>query len=377
MSYDRQIDQVCPHLVAEEALFVGTDQRTVRPMKPIASLASMSVRFNGQIQVPSFGVRLPATATGAKEGPFTIVAGVNDTLAFRVDQGPLQQVTFSPASAITPARLAHLLTTKFTGVSFFASGLRISFRTLSEGSGASLFFDSSSTMTSLLGFPAPREFRGQTSVPGWTLVRDPSAISDRPLRFVVFDGPLRGYRDFVELSYTTVRQDCRRCGGIGVENDWRYGRTGETVQVRDEALLLQEIQKLFLTSRGSNVFHTFYGTTIIDAIGKKLTAGGLVQNLLFTDIVSTFKAWQDLKGKQETQVGQFVSDEEFPYRLLDVDLLPSDQDPTVVFLMITVQNRSQKAIVLERGLKLPAAFDIASFQQGTIRQSIRKPVIAG
>jgi len=232
-------------------------------------------------------------------------------------------------------------------------------------------------MTSLLGFPAPREFRGQTSVPGWTLVRDPSAISDRPLRFVVFDGPLRGYRDFVELSYTTVRQDCRRCGGIGVENDWRYGRTGETVQVRDEALLLQEIQKLFLTSRGSNVFHTFYGTTIIDAIGKKLTADGLVQNLLFTDIVSTFKAWQDLKGKQETQVGQFVSDEEFPYRLLDVDLLPSDQDPTVVFLMITVQNRSQKAIVLERGLKLPAAFDIASFQQGTIRQSIRKPVIAG
>ncbi len=377
MSYDRQIDQVCPHLVVEEALFVGTDRRTIRPMKSVASAASVVLRFNGEIQVPSFGVHLPARATGSKDGPYTILAGVNDRLTIRVDNGELQTVIVPPATTLSAARLVAILNTNLLGVSFSPTGNRVSFRTLSEGSGASLFFDPTSTLVSLLGFPTPREFRGQTTIPGWTLVRDPAAISERPARFIVFDEMLRSFSDFVEVSYTTARPDCRRCGGIGIENDWRYGGTGETVQVRDEALLRQEIQKLFLTARGSNTFHPFYGTTIIEAIGKKLTQGALFQNLLVTDVGQTFKSWQDIKRKQEELVGQIISDEEFPYRLLGVNLLPSDKDPTVIFLKITIQNRSQKAIVLERGLKLPSAFDIASFQQGVIRQSLRNPVFSG
>jgi len=36
MSYDRQIDQVCTHMVVEEALFLFSDRRTVRPLRPIA-----------------------------------------------------------------------------------------------------------------------------------------------------------------------------------------------------------------------------------------------------------------------------------------------------------------------------------------------------
>jgi hypothetical protein len=232
-------------------------------------------------------------------------------------------------------------------------------------------------MTTLLGVPTPREFRGQTSIPGWTLVRDLKSLADRPTRLIIFDEPLRSFGDFVEISYTTVKQDCRRCGGIGVENDWRYGQTGEVAQVRDEALLIQELQKNFLTIRGSNSFHPFYGSTLIEAIGKKIVSGGLMQSLLETDIYQTFKAWNDIKRGQEEKVGQYVSDSEFPYRMLGVNIVPSKQDVTVVFLRVTVQNRSQKPIVLERGLRLPQAFDIKSFQQGNIRQSLLNPVFAG
>jgi len=378
LSYDRQLDQVCPHQVAEEALFVSTDQRTVSPMQPVASISSVMMRFDGEIMVPSTGVLLPATATGSKDGPFNISTGVNDILAVKVDQGPLQTATIAPALSISTARLAAQLNAQLTGVTFVASGTRMTFRTASEGQGSSLFIDPSSTMAPLLGFIAPRYFRGQTVVPGWTLVRDVNSLTNPPLRLIVFDRPLRGMRDFVEITYTTTRQNCRRCGGTGTENDWRYGRTGEVIQVRDEALLEQEILKLLLTLRGSNPFPNmaFYGTTISEAIGKKLTAGGQVQNLLVSDVITTFKMWQDVKRKQEQLIGQFVSDEEYPYRLLNTSLLPS-KDPTIVFLSVTVQNRSQKPIVLERGLKLPAGFDITSFQQGLIRQNLRNPVLVG
>jgi hypothetical protein len=377
MSYDRQIDQVCPHLVAEEALYIGADRRAIRPMRPIASADSVLLRFNGEALIPSSGLQLPGAATGSKEGPFTLLAGVNDKLAVRVDQGPLQTVVLPPASALAPDRLAYQLNRQLTGVTFRGVGKRLQFRTASEGRGASVLFDATSTMTTLLGVPTPREFRGQTSIPGWTLVRDLKSLADRPTRLIIFDEPLRSFGDFVEISYTTVKQDCRRCGGIGVENDWRYGQTGEVAQVRDEALLIQELQKNFLTIRGSNSFHPFYGSTLIEAIGKKIVSGGLMQSLLETDIYQTFKAWNDIKRGQEEKVGQYVSDSEFPYRMLGVNIVPSKQDVTVVFLRVTVQNRSQKPIVLERGLRLPQAFDIKSFQQGNIRQSLLNPVFAG
>src|SRR5262249_45595842 len=109
MSYDRQIDQVCPHLVAEEALFVGTDRRTIRPLKPIASVLSVVVRFNGEARVPSQGLTLPATAVGTKDGPFTILPGVNDTLVVRVDQGSPQTLVLPPATLLSADRLASRL----------------------------------------------------------------------------------------------------------------------------------------------------------------------------------------------------------------------------------------------------------------------------
>ena len=80
MSFDRQIDQVCPHRVVEELLDLNFDQRTVRPLRPIASADSVAVHFNHSLTVPPEGVMAPARTYGRREGPFTVVRSVNDTL---------------------------------------------------------------------------------------------------------------------------------------------------------------------------------------------------------------------------------------------------------------------------------------------------------
>lgn len=379
MSYDRQLDQVCPHFVVDEALFVSDlDRRTVRPLKQIASTDSVKVRLNGALEVPAFGALLPAQTTGSKLGPFNITPGVNDRLVVSVDQGPNQTVVVPGAKAITAEQLVRHLNVVLKGVVFSAVHGRVAFRSAGEGRQASVFVRSSSTLAPLLGIPSNREYRGMMTAPGWTLVTDPVTLLDRPVRLIVFDAPVKDYNAYVEITYNTVQQECRRCRGLGVENDWRYGQTGEVSQVSGEALLIQEFQKLVYTVRTSNRFHEWYGTAITEVIGQKLGVGGIVQSMIVADIHQAFRRWQNIKQQQE-QIGQEVTDEEFPFKLLSVDLEQSNDDPTVLFVNSTIQNRSQRPVQITRGLKLPEPIDLlgSTAQQGILRQSLRNFVLTG
>jgi hypothetical protein len=380
MSYDRQIDQICPHEVVEEALFLATDRQTVRPLRPIASIASVKMRLNREIEVPSVGVTIPAQAVGSKDGPFNITAAVNDTLVVTLN-GMVTQTATLPASKQMPAdKLAFLLNEQLQGIYFSAAGRRVMFQTTGSGRGATVQFTSASTLASSLGFLTTREFRGQQLVPGWTIVVDPTTITPgRQSRNIIFDEPLKSATDFVEIDYATVAQECRRCGGVGVEHDWRYAGNGQMITVSDEALLIQEVQKDFFTTLGSNPFHTWYGTQLLDTIGKKLTAGGFIQNLIVSDIYQAFTRWQQIKQQQEQKVGQVVSDKEYPFRLLSVNLQQSTQDPTVIFVQVAIQNRSTEPIQIERGLRIPLPLDLlgSTQQQGLIRQSLTNFVLAG
>ncbi len=377
MSYDRQIDQICPHYVVQEALFPGADNQTIYPLRPIATIASVSIRIDGCTDVPPQGVQLPAQAVGGVVGPFTIVTGVNDTLIAKVNQGPLQTVVLPAQTQITADQVAFALNSSLQGVYFSSSNGAVQFTTTTEGVNTSVLFATGSTLCASIGYNLNREFRGQQLVPGWTVISDPTALVQSPNRLIVFDLPLSSGTDFVEINYTTTRQLCRRCGGTGVEFDWRIGQGGDVITVADEALLIQELQKDFFTILGSNPFHTWYGTNLLDTIGSKLTSGGFVQNLIVSDIYTAFNRWQQIKIQQQDNVGQYVSDKEFPYRLLSVSLQQSQQDPTVIFVNITVQNRSSQPIQISRGLKIPQPLDLlgASQQTGFIRQSLSNYVL--
>jgi hypothetical protein len=207
--------------------------------------------------------------------------------------------------------------------------------------------------------------------PRWSLINDPNTLNDRPTRFIVFDRPIESLSEFVEVSYTTIRQECRRCGGVGVENDWRYDRAGSIIKARNAELLSQEVLKITYTVKGSNPFHPWYGTGFLDAIGKKLTDQGLVQNLILSDLQDAFRRWQSVKRNQEgPRIAQFVSDEEFPFRLLVVNLEQDPVDPTVIYVAAMVQNRSSSPIQITRGLRLPVPLDLMG---ASVQDSLARP----
>lgn len=379
MSFDRQIDFVCPHLVVEEALFLNTDRVTVRPLRPVSTINSLQVRVDGEVVVPSYGLGVSAEAFASKRGPFNVMSGVNDTLTIQVNSEPDQTVQIPHGQSLSSRDVARRLNGLFSNLSFDISlNGRLHIQTVGVGK-AVTFMIRPSALATTLGFSVNRQFRGRLPYPGWSVVVDTKTLLDRPTRLIVFDEPLRGFREYVELNYTTVRQECRRCGGLGVENDWRYGVHGEVFEVRDEALFIQEIQKATYTLQGSNSFHGWYGTKIFNTIGKKLSASGVVQSFIIQDIREAFRRWQNIKKQQEEVVGQVVTDAEYPLRLVSVTLTQSQDDPTVVFVNATVQNRSQKQIQIERGVQLPLPADLlgSSAQDGVIRQSLSNFTLSG
>jgi hypothetical protein len=288
-----------------------------------------------------------------------------------------QVVTLPAAKDITAAQIIDTLNKSVQGMFFAASGQRLHMRTMASGLAACVFVSSASTFLSTAGIAINKEYRGRDVLPGWTLVNDPTILSDRPHRSILFDQPLKGYQDFVEINYNTVREECRRCGGVGVEHDWRYGGNGEVVRVRDEALLVQEVQKMIYTRRASNPFHNWIGADLLDVVGQKLTTSGFIQNFIVSDIQQAFRRWQAVKRKQEDEVNQQVSDREFPFALQEVALLPHNQDPTILFVRVTIQNRSTEPVVLERGVRFPVPIDLVEPKaaQGTFRNSLTDYVL--
>lgn len=369
MSYDRQLEQLCPHLVAEEYLLMRGDRQVATPMRPIASSNSVVIRANGVSEIPSYGVQTPAQSGGSRSGPFTITYGVNNRLKVRVGNDPWQDILIPGGYRIQPDNLALILNTRLTGLQFYTTNNRMQFRSNLLGPTATIFIDSDSTLATALGIPVNRHFSGKKVFPGWALVQKTNTLNDRPMRLIVFEEPLRADLNYLEVNYTTIREECRRCGGLGVENDWRYSVTGEITQARDEVLLIQEVQKIIYTITGTNSFHIWYGTRIVDQIGEKLVVGGILQNRITSDIYTAFGRWQSIKKQQEETVGQAVSDEEFPFQLQGVKLEQSQDDPTVLFITVTVVNRSMKPIQLVRGLRLPYPNNLlgATQQQEIVR----------
>lgn len=378
MSYDRKLEQICPHLIVEEALLFNADRQTVRPLRPIASSMSVRVRFNGEVEVPSTGLQLPASAKGASPGTFNVRAGINDTLVLSVNGGRDQTVVAPSGNSISTKALCTALTPRVTGLVFKPTKrFQVQMVTATRGPAATILVKPGSTLAQTLGLVVGRVYRGQEVYPPWSLINDPNTLSDRPSRFVIFDRPIASASDFLEINYTTVRQECRRCGGVGIENDWQYTAAGTLVKVRKADLLSQEILKITYTEKGSNPFHPWYGTSLLDSIGKKLTDQGLVQNMILSDLQDAFRRWQSIKKQQEEDLGQFVSDEEFPFRLLVVNLERDPNDPTIIYVNAMVQNRSSSPIQITRGLMLPVPFDIqGSTVKGALLRDRNIPALA-
>lgn len=376
MSREIQIGHPCPHLIIEEVVALGSDQKSLITRAPVSSANSVRIMVNNEMYVPPGGLYSQATLSGAV-GPYRIencvgFAGPNgNTLTVTASQGTVTVSLPTSKRVSAEVLVRHLrLTDLQTLVSVNVVGGSVTFTDI-HATGRRSTVSVKGDGATALGF-VQRGARGKEIYPGWTLVSRsdvlpttaPRGLIPVAARYPRFKKPVPNASD-LKVTYTAMPERCPRCGGTYIENDYRFTQNGDVRTIVNEDLLYQSCLKMILTRRGSNPYHTGYGSRLMERIGGKsvTAAAGAVRQ----DII------QALKGVQGLQAGQRkfqqVTNRERLYRVEDVSVTPSATDPTTFVVGVTVTNGSNQPVSLNIVYSAPGAVALAGSNGQTLGSS--------
>lgn len=357
MSQDLKLKHKCPHYVVEEWLALEQDRQTLY-FQQNPSSSQVKLLWNRQ-EVPKQGLYSSVEVTSLIPEPYEIETGDNDVFAISVSGGSTQQVTLPVGRKVKTRNIVAALNEELEGVTASEVRGRVHLRADRQGPDVSLKLEGGSAHETL-GFEELRFYQTRTLIPGWSLVRrqddeDPNA------RKLVFNEPLPVLDDIFEVSYYTRRQVCRRCMALGIENDLKHSQDGQPVLAENQTLLLQEVEKIIFTIRGSHPFHEWYGTSILDLIGNKIVGGGqIVEARLAAEISNAISRYRQIKEEQSRY--QPVSDAEFLQQVTEINVEQDSSDPTIFYVSIGLRSRSGEIEQVEDTLMVSGASFAENFQ---------------
>jgi hypothetical protein len=372
MSRDFQIGFDCPHIIGEERTQLGSDRMTLTTQKPISGMGLLKVVVNDQYEVsPSTGIQSSATLVSGKAEPYLVTPGLTD-LVIRTQTRYLAlnlPVGYQPASRIAsiindavfnPDERPYLIASVVSGVLQLAENM---------SSGPTSQVRVSGNAKDGLGFLNQVGAVGQVVLPSFNLtsvvVESPDGFLDNGYT-IQFDRQIRPNYYF-SISYTVFWNQCLRCLGTEVENDYRFEEHGLPLMVRDDNLLYQSCLKILLTEIKSNIYAQWYGTNLMRMIGSKINSS--VQANIQQDIRKALSNLQNMQNLQSKL--QRISPKERLYSVENVGVRQAVNDPTAFLVDLSVMNYSFQPIEITIVYTAPGAYALP----GTNRLSLGNPGI--
>lgn len=355
MSFDFQIGFPCPHYIVEERVLLSDDRRGIVTRYPIAAKGTVSVLVNDEFFIPQRGLASRAVLRSGQSGPYRI--GKHEDELTVANSESSFTVTMPHGLRIPTDTLVELFNRHFKskGDQFLfatnVSGFLIFYDTSKTGAKSRVTVSGSATAT--LGFKQ-RGTKGRVLYPAWVLEKQESYDGEYTGRFLRFTKPLKN-DPIIKVSYTTPAEQCVRCRSTYVENDLRYDASGDMRLVTNEDLLYQASLKALLTIKGSNPYFRWYGTNLMNAIGKKAVYG--LQNAIKQEISDALQKYQQSQRAQANY--QTVSSRERLFSLQSVVVYPHESDPTAFLAEVVVMNASQTPITLSIVYTAPSAIALA------------------
>lgn len=355
MSFEFQIGFPCPHYIVEEHVQLSSDRRGIVTKYPIAAKGTVSVLINDEFFVPQRGLSSRAVLRSAQSGPYRIGKYEDELTVSNFDSS--FTVTLPRGLRVPTEDLVDLFNRRFkeSGEQFLyattISGFLIFYDTSSSGGKSRVMISGSAAHT--LGFHQ-RGAKGKVLYPSWVLEKQISSDGEFFGRFLRFSKPIKN-DPVIKVSYVTPADQCIRCRGTYVENDFRYTTNGDLRLITDENLLYQCSLKALLTIKGSNPYYRWYGTNLMNAIGKKAVYG--LQNAIKQEISSALRLYQQNQQAQANY--QTVSPKERLFALQSVEVYPHESDPTAFLAEVVVVNASQTPISLSIVYTAPSAVALA------------------
>lgn len=337
MSYDLQLAYNCPHLAVDERVGLAEDNKTLLTRRLVSNAGLIKIKING-LTVPPSGLKTPASLKSTARSSYYFNSARTLTVT-------------SQSSSVTLSFNKGLLTAQdfVTKVTLEAQGvctasLSDGYVTISESRalGRDSKLKLSGDAVETLGFSFQPQSRGTQTYPAWTLISAETNPESGEVygRRVYFLEPLNNPNLIVQATYSMISSRCLRCQGLVVENDYRYNEVGDIRKVENENLLQQRCLKILLTDRGSNVFHSWYGSSLRTRVGAK--AIGAISGALKVDVE---RALETLRDIQDQQGGfQTMSAKERLISVVSVEVAPVENDPTAFIIDVVVRNGSNENV---------------------------------
>lgn len=357
MSQDFQIAFPCPHIIREEQVQLEADRRTLPTRQVMGGIGAVRILVNDSLEIPSKGLFSSARLKGTYIEPFSIPANEQE-LTITTQSGSFTITV--PSGYITAQTVLDLLApTSLISASKDTKG-RLIFNE-SNFTGTSSVLLLKGTAVEHLGFQIQKGATGKILYPGWSLLSRPvlGSLTERGYH-IVFNSEVRT-NPYFKVDYQVPRTRCLRCQSTGIENDYRFDEAGEVILINNENLLYQACVKLLLTRLGSNPYHRWYGTTIIDKVGSK-AIGGTANGIRF----EVSRALDDFRNTQSQQAKyQFVSPKERLSSVDSINVQADPNDPTVFLVNVVVRNSSNDPIVISIVFSVPGAVALSGTNRST------------
>jgi phage baseplate assembly protein W len=341
MSEDLQVSYACPHYIRYERVGLQNGIYLI-PSSPINGSGLVEIRRDGIVLDPQ-GNNRESTLTTPNVSPFR-VRSTSNTLTITTTEGFSNTITL-PTKIYTSKTLTDALKLSLGTIEVkenINKALVFSDNKLGVG------FTLTGTLLKALGFSQQKQtIKTKKITPAWGLVQRLNGYDVQFKKNLEPEGLL-------EISYTTNKPYCRRCGGTGVENDFRFAPNGGLQKLQDTDLLYQNIAKILLTDIGSNPYHSWYGSNANLLIGQKNNASVAVAlRLSVQQALDKFqKIQQDLKRVQ------YLSQEERLVSVQSVDVSPLNENATALLCNVVVRSGANKLVSVNIVFNVPGSISL-------------------
>lgn len=177
----------------------------------------------------------------------------------------------------------------------------------------------------------------------------------QPLTLIVishveFFKKIKHNEPLIEVYYTTILENCPKCLGVKIIDDFYIDSDGDYNTVSKELLLLQEVEKIIVSKQTSNIFHTWYGTTLHSFIGIKQSNKDLLRTRIREQISTAIEKLRTIQNQMEASGRKFDPEELFG-KLISIDV-EDTEDPTILLVTVKFTSKSNFSIEYSQYLSL-------------------------
>lgn len=341
MSEDLQIAYACPHYIRYERVALQNGIYII-PSSPINGIGLVEIRRDGVVLEPQ-GNTKEATLTSPNVSPFRVKSNSN-TLTIKSTDGYENTITL-PSKIYNIKSIISLLQPMLGSIVVKEDSNRcLLFTDDKLGVGYTL----TGSLLKALGFNKQKQVvKTKKTTPSWNLTQ---RINGYDIKFEKTLEP----EGLLEISYTTEKEYCRRCGSTGVENDLRWDEFGELRKVRNTDLLYQNVAKVLLTEIGTNPYHDWYGSNANRLIGQKNNAAvGVALRLSVQQALNKFQNIQ-----QELKRVQDITPEERLVSVQSVNVSQLNNNATAVLCNVVIKSGANKNVSVNIVFSVPGAISL-------------------